>query len=206
MRLFNTALLNNTLLRASCCALALGISGSLLAQDAQRVDSPTTIGTQQVVGLSASTGNTVASSELPDSPGAAWLKAQEDPPQQAGSSQSTSTSPAQAPLPQTPAASNSTDSNQTDPNQPAPNQPNPNQADQNQSAKPQRPVGTAAAEAPKVNGVTAAQPAGVAIAPAKQRRVRTIVLRIGAIVGAGAALGTVVALTAATPSKPPGAH
>jgi hypothetical protein len=67
-------------------------------------------------------------------------------------------------------------------------------------------VGTAAAEAPKVNGVTAAQPAGVAIAPAKQRRVRTIVLRVGALVGAGAALGTVIALTAATPSKPPGAH
>lgn len=70
----------------------------------------------------------------------------------------------------------------------------------------QRPVGTAAAEAPKVSGITAAQPAGVAIAPGKQRRVRTIVLKVGAIVGAGAALGTVIALTAATPSKPPGAH
>jgi hypothetical protein len=70
----------------------------------------------------------------------------------------------------------------------------------------QRPVGTAAAEAPKVSGITAAQPAGVAIAPAKQRRVRTIVLKVGAIVGAGAALGTVIALTEATASKPPGAH
>jgi septal ring-binding cell division protein DamX len=70
----------------------------------------------------------------------------------------------------------------------------------------QRPVGTAAAEAPKVSGITAAQPAGVAIAPGKQRRVRTIVLKVGAIVGAGAALGTVIALTAGTPSKPPGAH
>jgi|SRR5215469_3671164 len=70
----------------------------------------------------------------------------------------------------------------------------------------QRPVGTAAAEAPRVSGITAAQPAGVAIAPGKQRRVRTIVLKVGAIVGAGAALGTVIALTAATPSKPPGAH
>jgi hypothetical protein len=54
--------------------------------------------------------------------------------------------------------------------------------------------------------VTAAQPAGAAIAPAKQRRVRTIVLKVGAILGAGAAIGTVVALSAATPSKPPGAH
>ncbi len=72
--------------------------------------------------------------------------------------------------------------------------------------KPQRPVGTAAAEAPKVSGITAAQPAGVAIAPAKQHRVRKIVLRVGAIAGAGAALGTVIALTAGTSSKPPGAH
>jgi hypothetical protein len=72
--------------------------------------------------------------------------------------------------------------------------------------KPQRPVGTAAAEAPAVSGVTAAQPAGVAIAPARQKRVRIIVLKVGALIGAGAALGTVIALTAATPSKPPGAH
>ncbi|HET6179000.1 MAG TPA: hypothetical protein VFE61_18870 [Candidatus Sulfotelmatobacter sp.] len=67
-------------------------------------------------------------------------------------------------------------------------------------------MGTAAAEAPTVSGVTAAEPAGVAIAPAKQRRVRTILIRVGAIVGAGVALGTTLALTAGTPSKPPGAH
>jgi len=72
--------------------------------------------------------------------------------------------------------------------------------------KPQRPIGTAAAEAPKVIGITAAQPAGVAIAPAKQRRVRRIVIKVGAIVGAGVAVGTVIALTAGTSSKPPGAH
>jgi len=75
-----------------------------------------------------------------------------------------------------------------------------------QESREQRPTGTAAAEAPTVSGVTAAQPAGVAIAPAKQRRVRTIVLKIGAIVGASAALGVTLALTAGTPSKPPGAH
>ncbi len=67
-------------------------------------------------------------------------------------------------------------------------------------------VGTAVAEAPPSSGIAASQPAGVAIAPAKQRRVRTIVLRMGAIVGAGVAVGSVVALTAATSSKPPGAH
>jgi hypothetical protein len=72
--------------------------------------------------------------------------------------------------------------------------------------KPERPVGTAAAEAAPVSGITAAQPAGVAVAPAKQHRVRTLVLRVGAIVGAGAALGAVVALSEGTSSKPPGAH
>ena len=71
---------------------------------------------------------------------------------------------------------------------------------------PQKPVGTAAAEAPNTSGIAASQPAGVAIAPAKQHRVRTLILRTGAIIGAGVAIGTVVALTAATPSKPPGAH
>jgi cytoskeletal protein RodZ len=71
---------------------------------------------------------------------------------------------------------------------------------------PQKPVGTAAAEAPNANGVAASQPAGVAMAPAKQRRVRTIILRTGAIIGAGVAVGSVVALTAGTSSRPPGAH
>ena len=73
-------------------------------------------------------------------------------------------------------------------------------------ASAQAPVGTAAAGAIPANGIAASQPAGVAIAPAKQHRVRTIVLRMGAVIGAGVAIGTVVALTEATPSKPPGAH
>lgn len=80
------------------------------------------------------------------------------------------------------------------------------QAGSGQEPKARRPVGTAAAEAPKVSGVTAAQPAGIAIAPAKQHRARSLVIKVGAIVGAGVALGTVVGLTAATHSKPPGAH
>jgi cytoskeletal protein RodZ len=70
----------------------------------------------------------------------------------------------------------------------------------------QTPVGTAAAGPVPASGVAAAQPTGVAIAPAKQHRVRTIVLRVGAIIGAGVAVGSVVALTEATPSRPPGAR
>ncbi len=71
---------------------------------------------------------------------------------------------------------------------------------------PQRPVGTAAAEPTHANGIAASQPAGVAVAPAKQHRARTIVIRVGALVGAGVAVGTVAALTLATSSRPPGAH
>src|SRR5258708_4941485 len=80
------------------------------------------------------------------------------------------------------------------------------QSSQAPSSPAQRPVGTAAAETSNASGIAASQPAGVAIAPAKQRRARTMVLRVGALVGAGVAVGTVVALTQATPSKPPGAH
>jgi hypothetical protein len=83
-----------------------------------------------------------------------------------------------------------------------------NQTGTNQTLQtaPQKPVGTAAAEAPNSNGVAASQPAGVAIAPKKQHRVRTIVVRVGAIAGAAVAVGTVIGLTAATSSKPPGAR
>jgi hypothetical protein len=75
-----------------------------------------------------------------------------------------------------------------------------------QQGTPQKPVGTAASESPNASGVAASQPAGIAIAPSKQHRVRTIVIRTGAIIGAGVAVGTVIGLTAATSSKPPGAH
>ncbi len=90
------------------------------------------------------------------------------------------------------------------PPQPAP-QPSPPQSSTSQTSG-QKPVGTAAAEAPSTAGVAASQPAGAAIAPAKQRRARTIIIRTGAIIGAAVAVGVVVGLTEATSSKPPGAH
>ncbi len=52
------------------------------------------------------------------------------------------------------------------------------------------------------SGVTGSRPAGAVIAPAKQRRVRIILIKIGLIVGAAAAVGTVVALSHASPSQP----
>ncbi len=80
------------------------------------------------------------------------------------------------------------------------------QSQGSQQQQPHKPVGTAAAGTLPATGIAASQPAGVAIAPAKQRRVRTILIRTGAILGAGVAVGSVVALTKATPSKPPGAR
>jgi hypothetical protein len=65
-----------------------------------------------------------------------------------------------------------------------------------------KPVGTAAAPAEPVTGVAASRPVGAAIAPAKQRRARAILIRISIVVGAAVAVGTVVALTRASPSRP----
>lgn len=133
-------------------------------------------------------GVTQSVQELPDSPGAVWAKSQTPAP------------PAAAPSP------GATQSESPAAGQSSPDQNPPNKDGEKKDERLQRPVGTAAAEAPKVSGITAAEPAGAAIAPAKQHRVRTLVIKVGAILGAGAAIGTVVALSAATPSKPPGAH
>jgi hypothetical protein len=70
--------------------------------------------------------------------------------------------------------------------------------------KPGEPVGAAAAEKGSTAGGAASKPAGTAIAPAKQGQVRSWLIRIGAIAAAGAALGTVYALSHKTPSNPPG--
>lgn len=78
----------------------------------------------------------------------------------------------------------------------------PQTAGANQQQSPQKPIGTAAAPPEGAVGITASRPAGAVIAPAKQRRARTILIRVGLIVGAGVALGTVLALTHATPSQP----
>jgi hypothetical protein len=71
---------------------------------------------------------------------------------------------------------------------------------------PQPPVGTAAAESIPIVGVAASRPAGAAVAPAKQRRVRSILIKVGAVVGVGAAVGATVALSQGSPSRPPGAR
>jgi hypothetical protein len=80
----------------------------------------------------------------------------------------------------------------------------PQSGTQQQQTQTREPVGTAAAEAPVTTGVAGSEPAGAAIAPAKQRRVRTLLIKVGALLGAGAAIGTVAALSSASPSRPPG--
>ncbi len=68
-----------------------------------------------------------------------------------------------------------------------------------------QPSGTAVAPTVQASGITASKPAGVAIAPPKQRQIRTWLIRFGFIAGAGVALGTVAALSAASPSRVPNA-
>jgi len=149
------------------------------------ISCPVTVAAQ---GATSDTGDaepaaqSIPVKQLPDSPGTVWAKSQNPVPP-------TAAPQAADPQSDSPAAKDSTNKDRDENGQ-----------------KLQRPVGTAAAEAPKVSGITAAEPAGAAIAPAKQHRVRTLVIKVGAILGAGAAIGTVVALSAATPSKPPGAH
>lgn len=69
-----------------------------------------------------------------------------------------------------------------------------------------QPTGTAAAQAGKLSGNAASRPAGAAIAPAKQRQVRSFLIKMGVIAGAGVAIGTVAALSRGTSPKPPGAR
>jgi len=64
------------------------------------------------------------------------------------------------------------------------------------------PVGTAVAPAEKPVGTAVSRPAGAAIAPAKQKRSRTLLIRVGLVVGAAVAVGTVVALSKASRSRP----
>lgn len=65
-----------------------------------------------------------------------------------------------------------------------------------------KPVGTAAAPYEPTVGIAASRPAGAAIAPAKQRRVRSILISLGVIAGAAIAVGSVAALSHGSPSRP----
>ncbi|HEV8493292.1 MAG TPA: hypothetical protein VGR76_13535 [Candidatus Angelobacter sp.] len=115
----------------------------------------------------------------------------------------TTVNPSQAPLQPVTTYPDASDAQQ---------QPAPNAAPQTtttipegpQPKKPAEPVGAATAESVPTAGGAAAKPAGVAIAPAKQHQTRSLMIKIGAALAAGAALGTVYALSHGTSSTPPG--
>jgi hypothetical protein len=75
-------------------------------------------------------------------------------------------------------------------------------APQQQQNGTSNPVGTAAAPYEKPTGITASRPAGAVVAPAKQKRSRSFLIRVGLIVGACVAVGAVVGMSAASPSRP----
>lgn len=86
-----------------------------------------------------------------------------------------------------------------DPNQQSGTAQSPPEQQQNGTSTP---VGTATAPYEKTTGAAASRPAGAVIAPAKQRRVRSILIRVGVLLGAAVAIGTVVGLSSASPSRP----
>jgi hypothetical protein len=67
------------------------------------------------------------------------------------------------------------------------------------------PIGTAGAKAAPPKGAPASRPMGVAIAPAKQKSRRSLLIKVGLVAGACVAVGSAVALSKGSPSKPPGA-
>ncbi len=78
----------------------------------------------------------------------------------------------------------------------------PPSAPEQQQNNTSQPVGAAAAPYEATTGVAASRPAGAVIAPAKQKRARSFLIRVGLLVGAGVAIGTVLALSSASPSRP----
>lgn len=105
------------------------------------------------------------------------------------------------------AANGGTASNTPYPDAPAPSRDSSSGQNQqttgsgSQQTRSTQPVGTAAAPYLKPEGIAASRPAGAAIAPAKQRRVRSFAIRVALLVGAGVAIGTVIAASLGSPSR-----
>jgi hypothetical protein len=132
-------------------------------------------------------------------------QSQQNPPQQPANPGGTSVNPSQPPLaPITTYPDASGTQQQQQPSATTPAQTNAPEGPQPKKQQ-SEPVGAATAESVPTAGGAAAKPAGVAIAPAKQHQTRSWLIKIGAVVAAGAAVGTVYALSRGTPSTPPGA-
>ena len=81
-------------------------------------------------------------------------------------------------------------------------QPQTQPAQQPGTSQEQQPVGTAAAPYEKPTGVPGSRPAGAAIAPAKQRRVRAIVISLAVVLAGAGAIGAVAGMSKASHSQP----
>jgi hypothetical protein len=136
----------------------------------------------------------VSQESLPDSPGTLIAKQNEPV------------------APQSNTATQDPEAQQNDTQQPKTSSPSNIAPAQNGSANPgssqsengQQPVGAAAAQLGRTTGGAASKPAGAALAPTQQRRSRSLLLKLGLLAGAGIAVGSVAALSKASPSKPPG--
>ena len=131
---------------------------------------------------------------LPDSPGTLIAK-QNEPATPASDSSVESSQTAQSDTQQQKATSESN----TPPGQNGSTNPGGSQSENGQ-----QPVGAAAAQLGRTTGGAASKPAGAALAPTQQRHTRSLLLKLGLLAGAGIAVGSVAALSKASPSKPPG--
>jgi cytoskeletal protein RodZ len=73
-----------------------------------------------------------------------------------------------------------------------------------QTSSTQTPSGAAGAKAATPKGAPVAQTVGAAVAPAHQRGHRSLLIKVGLLAGAAVAVGTVVALSERSPTRPPG--
>ncbi len=190
--------------QAVAASLALLMCGvpQLMAQSTQNQPAPATQPTAAPTTPQNPDGKTQppSGSALPQSPAQSNDTQQSAQPANQGVEVDPSKGPLQpvAPGNQLP---NAPSSAQT-PQPPAPAAPAPPtaQTDQKKNTEPQ---GTAVAGEARTAGGPASKPAGSAIAPAKQRQTRSLLIKLGLIAAGGAAVGTVYALTRSTSSTPP---
>jgi hypothetical protein len=114
--------------------------------------------------------------------------------------------PDHAQKPQEAAAAATPDSSQL-PDAPTPVQPAPQKQDDPSQTRNAGsvPTGAAGAKAAPPKGAPASRPVGVAIAPAKLKSRRSLLIKVGLVAGACVAVGSALALSKGSPSKPSGA-
>jgi hypothetical protein len=192
----------STLLVAAVCSAPQLIAQQSNPSTAQQ--PPETSSQQPQQPINTQPTNTQPAQTQPATQQPSAGQSQPQPGSQGTTNQGTTVNPSQAPLQPVTTYPDASDTQQQ--------QPSPNAAPQTtttipeapQPKKPSEPVGAATAESVPTTGGAAAKPAGVAIAPAKQHQTRSLMIKIGAALAAGAALGTVYALSHGTSSTPPG--